>query len=261
MFVAKRKMPRVKKHKKNSNSNNNASNNSLLDPTHVDAQRINRWLPLPMLLDFVQCYDRNDYAKCYDASSSSMLQSMVLSVGVLMLALLYALKCYKRQQQQRYPTKKRRKLERQVSFTSSMIAGKVLPDHVDFPDSVINIYMEFAEGKCPSDEDLVTLIREKLLAYERLRQLPVVDKNSGRLSFLPLPSLDAQQLVRRITLETTKGGMYETIQQHLHDPLDDIHGRGALPWWEILVIEVCLFVCFEVESSRVEVLYIGEHCR
>ena len=114
------------------------------------------------------------------------------------------------------------------------MAAKTVPQHVNMPDTIINIYIEFAT--CPSDKDMMGPV-EKMLQYDRMRQVPILG-DDYRLRF-DNRVYNKKQLVRRIVVNCdTQPEMIRTMEAHLHDPLNDAHGRGLLPWWEIVIFEV-----------------------
>jgi len=51
--------------------------------------------------------------------------------------------------------------------------------------------------------------------------------------------LNPSDLVRRVEIDGDDDTMYETVTEYLHEPLSS--GRGHLPWWEILIIDVRCF--------------------
>lgn len=130
-------------------------------------------------------------------------------------------------------------LKRNVSFTSSMMAAKVIPEHANLPDPVINAVMLFEKRSCPTVDDVLEQVVKKLLKYERLSAVPVLGKDE-HLSFEP-GSYDPKDLIRRLEIdEDDDSSLYATIRKHIHDALNDPKQRGYLPWWEIMIIEVSL---------------------
>lgn len=183
--------------------------------------------------------------ECYTSLESVMITPMttvimaiVFVIGLVILALLF-LRRLQRQRHQKKSTKQdftKPKLQRSVSNTSSMLAACTLPKSLNQPDPTINIYVEF-EDQCPSEQDIMDHLVQKLLGYERMAKIPILDKNE-QLSFEDLP-YDSRELIRRIFLEASGNDtqLYQTIQAHLHDPLNAPKVRGQLPWWEILILE------------------------
>jgi hypothetical protein len=122
-----------------------------------------------------------------------------------------------------------------------MLAAKVFPAHVHYPDPVIHAVIFFAADASPTEHDILHHVVHPLLQYQRLSHIPVLDE-AERLSFEP-GSYDPKRLIRRFSVKSdtedadTDAALFKIIQEHLHDALDDPHGRGRLPWWEILLID------------------------
>lgn len=137
-------------------------------------------------------------------------------------------------------------LKRNVSFTSSILAAKVIPENANLPDAVINAVILFEKRSCPTDEDVLEQVVKKMLKYERLSAIPVLGKDE-RLSFEP-GSYDPKDLIRRLQVDDNDdSSLYATIRKHIHDALNDPKQRGYLPWWEIMIIEVGFF--FEMAEN------------
>ena len=117
-----------------------------------------------------------------------------------------------------------------------MLAACILPDRVNQPNPTINVYVEF-QDECPTDQDFLEHLVQKLLHYERLAKIPVLSA-SEQLRFEDIP-YNPRQLIRRISLPASDDDtqLYKTIEAHLHDPLNAPAMRGQLPWWEIVVLE------------------------
>ena len=116
------------------------------------------------------------------------------------------------------------------------MAALVLPKRLNMPEPVINIFIEFDETKCPTDDDVMKLVVSQLMQYDRLARIPKLDSND-KLRFHDDITYDSNKLIRRIIVP--KGELLHTVaQRHLHDPLNDPKVRGLLPWWEILILEV-----------------------
>jgi hypothetical protein len=178
-------------------------------------------------LDLWKCHDMRSY---HDVMSSSawILSAWVVAASVLLMALKW-----RRRSKLAVPPQ-RPGLKRSVSFISSMMAAVVLPDHVNMPEPVINIFIEFEA--CPTQEDLMTLVVAKLLQYDRLAKIPILDSQQ-HLCLQDDISYDCNKLVRRVVVHEGEE-LHKVAQKHLHDPLNDPKQRGLLPWWEILILDV-----------------------
>ena len=189
------------------------------------------------LLELWQCHEASE--SVMTTPMTTIIMAFVFVIGLLVLALLFLRRLQQQHRHQKESTKQeytKPKLQRSVSNTSAMLAACTLPESVNQPDPIINIYVEF-EDQCPSELDIMKHLVQKLLGYERMAKIPVLDKKE-QLSFEDFP-YDARQLIRRIPLEASDNDthLYHMIQAHLHDPLNAPKVRGQLPWWEILLLE------------------------
>ncbi|CAB9515815.1 Putative diacyglycerol O-acyltransferase [Seminavis robusta] len=178
-------------------------------------------------VDLWKCYDINPY---HPYVSASLVSAVVVSFSIIFVAFRWKWRSSSVAKSSRPP------LKRSVSNTSSLMASMCIPKRHNMPDPIINIFIEFAQ--CPTEEDMMNLVVAKLLQYERLATIPVVDQQE-QLSFHQMP-FDTQKLVRRILVNNNTKEcepLHKVAERHLHDPLDDPKGRGKLPWWEILLLD------------------------
>jgi hypothetical protein len=218
----------------NHHNNNNNHNNNNSNPKNASQQLH----PAPWL-EVLSCYQHHANVQSLAVS----LSALIFALGTLAATLLYTWRRQRIHQKSKAKANtttkrhgKRQPLKRSVSFTSSLMAAKVIPEHVNFPDPVINAVILF--DTCPTAKDVLELAVLKMLDYERLCRIPRVNPNN-QLSFHS-GSYDPSNLVRTFQVhDEDDSELYKLIQDHIHDPLDDPKGRGQLPWWEILLIEVC----------------------
>ena len=208
------------------------------------------------LLDVLSCHQENVALSWQELVSSNNNNNLLIIMPVIMAVLLslmtvfFTILCIGRRYLHRHrhhpkrgnytSTKPRRQIKRTVSFTSSMMAAKVIAPHANLPEPVINAVVLFET--CPTPNDVLQLVVKKMLEYERLSQIPTIDtnhKNGEQLSFQPGTNYDPAKLIRTMQVKDKDDSeLYKMIENHIHDPLNDTQGRGRLPWWEILVIEV-----------------------
>jgi len=123
-----------------------------------------------------------------------------------------------------------------------MLAARALPDRVNQPDPIINVYIEFDAGNCPTEQQILDGVVSKLLKYDRLGKVPFLD-DKEHLHFETKP-YNPRDLIRRIPVPAASSttnchddGLLKIIESHLHDPLNAPKTRGELPWWEIIILE------------------------
>ena len=154
-------------------------------------------------------------------STTAKMTGISVAVTVGALSVLY----WKRQD--------KKKLRRNLSFTSAYLAMGTYPEKAKYTEPIINATMYF--DQLPSTEDIVEQAVQPFLAYDRLSMIPAKDK-AGTMR-PPSPPLDPRKLVRTIVVSKQEE-IYDKIEEIFNDMLGDNPQRDDLPWWEFLRIEV-----------------------
>lgn len=166
------------------------------------------------VMDLWRCYNRSQAP----TTSTTIILAIVFGFGVIGVSLLIRWRLqqqHHQQQQQEKNTKnpmtkqqhnnmrRTKKLQRSVSYTSSMLASCPIPARVNLPDPTINVFIEFQE-QCPTEQDVMDHLVMKLLNYDRLAKIPVLGKDHQlRFEESELGAYDPRQLLRRIPLESS----------------------------------------------------------
>jgi hypothetical protein len=159
-----------------------------------------------------------------DNSSAVTVTVTVLAASTLVsVGLLWCGSAFPRRRHHRRP-------KRRWSITSTTMGFGAYHPSINSPEAIINACIVFQN--CPTVDDVVKLVVPKMLEYKRMATIPVLQTRTER----PCVDLDPSKLVRQVEVEGDDDAMYEKVKEYLHEPLSS--GRGDLPWWEILIINV-----------------------
>jgi hypothetical protein len=125
---------------------------------------------------------------------------------------------------------RRRRPKRRWSITSTTMGLGAYHPSINSPEAIINACIVFQN--CPTVDDVVKLVVPKMLEYKRMATIPMLQTSSER----PCVDLDPSELVRQVEVKGDDEAMYEKVKEYLHEPLTS--GRGDLPWWEVVIINV-----------------------
>jgi hypothetical protein len=101
------------------------------------------------------------------------------------------------------------------------------------------------------------------LQYERCAGIPVEGSNEWRIK-IGTDSLDPTKLIRLIETKGDDAATYDAITAHMQDSLSQ--GRGDLPWWELLLINVRVnkqmwkFLWFILFGEMIVFILRGSNC-
>lgn len=138
--------------------------------------------------------------------------------------------------------KKKRGLQRSWSFTSQGMCLGIFPPATKAPATIINAALYFSGGEdgMPSAAELVKLVIQPLLQYERFATVPpyyevTTTTNSSKDE---APKFNPQHLVRTIPVTVADKAKDKDGEQALHQAmyqlLEDSLERPNLPWFEVV---------------------------
>jgi hypothetical protein len=169
-----------------------------------------------------------------DTMKRQVNDNTVTTVAVTSAVLLGAYIWTRRRRKSADDALEERPLGRIMSFTSAAMAMGAFPEEAKVPEPIINAAIFFKPGDCPQERDLVDVVLT-FLQYERCAGIPVEGSNEWRIT-IGTDSLDPTKLIRLIETKGDDAATYDSITAHMQDSLSQ--GRGDLPWWELLLINV-----------------------
>eukprot|EP00586_Coscinodiscus_wailesii_P005069 CAMPEP_0172488820 /NCGR_PEP_ID=MMETSP1066-20121228/18541_1 /TAXON_ID=671091 /ORGANISM="Coscinodiscus wailesii, Strain CCMP2513" /LENGTH=510 /DNA_ID=CAMNT_0013256289 /DNA_START=204 /DNA_END=1736 /DNA_ORIENTATION=+ len=147
-------------------------------------------------------------------------------------------------------TKDGRRLSRRISFTSASMAMGAFPPQSNMAQPIINGVLYFAPNDCPSDDELMEVVRT-MLQFERCAGVPVGTMGGNDWRFRECSDVNEGSLVRVLEFEGGEEELLRLVEEHMQDDLRE--GRGDLPWWELLVLK-------NAGNGRSAVVFRIEHC-
>ncbi len=125
---------------------------------------------------------------------------------------------------------------RRMSYSSAALAMGNMPEEVKMNDPTINVFFFFKNGQCPSEHELLPIIKKLINFSNRLSGIPSRKVGCANIwHFERVQNLQPKQMVREVEVNVdTMEEMAEVLQEQRNVILRDI--TRNLPWWEFVII-------------------------